>query len=79
VPLVEVVLSKPLDRGGGPTLGTVNPGVLFAGRTMQFGIEAVLPVNKRTGGGTGVLMQLHFFLDDLFPNSLGRPLVGGAP
>jgi hypothetical protein len=79
VPLVEVVLSKPLDRGGGPTIGTVNPGILFAGRTMQFGIEAVVPINKRTGGGTGVLMQLHFFLDDLFPRSLGRPLTGGTP
>jgi hypothetical protein len=79
VPLVEVVLSKPLDRGGGPTIGTVNPGILFAGRTMQFGIEAVVPINKRTGGGTGVLMQLHFFLDDLFPNTLGRPLIGAGP
>ncbi|HZW73166.1 MAG TPA: hypothetical protein VFF43_06440, partial [Caldimonas sp.] len=68
VPLVEVALSKPLDRGGGPTIGTVNPGILFAGRTMQFGIEAVVPINKRTGGGTGVLLQLHFFLDDLFPH-----------
>jgi hypothetical protein len=77
VPLVEVVLSKPLDRGGGPTTGTVNPGILFAGRTMQLGIEAVVPINRRTGGGTGVLVQLHFFLDDLFPNSLGRPLFGG--
>jgi hypothetical protein len=78
VPLVEVVLSKPLDRGGGPTTGTVNPGILFAGRTMQFGIEAVVPINKRTGGGTGVLVQLHFFLDDLLPNSLGRPLIGSS-
>jgi hypothetical protein len=78
VPLVEVVLAKPLDRGGGPTVGSVNPGVLFAGRKMQLGIEAVIPINKRTGGGTGVLVQLHFFLDDLFPRSLGRPLIGGG-
>jgi len=78
VPLVEVVLEKPLDRGGGPTVGTINPGVLFAGRTMQFGIEAVVPINRRTGGGTGVLMQLHFFLDDLFPRSLGKPLFGSS-
>jgi hypothetical protein len=79
VPLVEVTLAKPLDRGGGPTIGTINPGVLFAGRTMQFGIEAVIPINRRTGGSTGVLMQLHFFLDDLFPHSLGKPLFGSAP
>jgi hypothetical protein len=35
-----------------------------------------VPLNSRTGGGTGVLLQLHFFLDDLFPKSLGKPLIG---
>ena len=77
VPIVEVALEKPINRGGGPTIGTINPGVLFPGRTVQFGIEAVIPVNRHTGGSTGVLLQLHFFLDDLFPRSLGKPLVGG--
>jgi hypothetical protein len=76
IPIIEVALEKPLDRGKGPTTGTINPGILFAGRTMQFGIEAVVPLNSRTGGGTGVLLQLHFFLDDLFPKSLGKPLIG---
>lgn len=76
IPIVEVALEKPLDRGKGPTTGTTNPGILFPGRTMQFGIEAVIPMNRRTGGSTGVLLQLHFFLDDLFPKSLGRPLIG---
>lgn len=76
IPIVELALEKPLDRGKGPTTGTVNPGILFAGRTMQFGIEAVIPLNRRTGGATGVLLQLHFFLDDLLPKSLGKPLVG---
>jgi hypothetical protein len=78
IPIVEVALQKPLDRGRGPATGTVNPGVLFPGRKMQFGIEAVIPINRRTGGSTGVLMQLHFFLDDLFPRSLGKPLFGGS-
>ena len=76
VPIVEVALEKPINRGGGPTIGTINPGILFPGRTMQFGIEAVMPVNRHTGGSTGVLVQLHFFLDDLFPRSLGKPLIG---
>jgi len=76
IPIVELALAKPLDRGRGPTTGTINPGVLFPGRTMQFGIEAVIPVNHRAGDSTGVLMQLHFFLDDLFPKSLGKPLIG---
>ena len=25
----------------------------------------------------GAIAQLHFYLDDLFPHSLGRPLFGG--
>ena len=76
IPIVELALEKPVDRGRGPTTGTVNPGVLFPGRTMQFGIEAVVPVNSRTGGGVGVLAQMHFFIDDLFPRTFGRPLFG---
>ena len=76
IPIIEVALEKPLDRGRGPTTGTINPGILFPGRTMQLGIEAVVPINRRTGGGTGVLVQLHFFIDDLLPGSLGKPLLG---
>jgi len=75
IPIVEFSLQRPF--GGGPTTGTVNPGVLWAGRYMQYGLEAIIPVNSRTGGKTGVMFQIHFFLDDLFPKSIGKPLVGG--
>jgi hypothetical protein len=75
IPLVEVSMQKPLD-GSGPTTGTINPGVLWAGRYMQFGIEAIIPMNRATGGKTGVLFQLHFFMDDLFPKSIGKPIFG---
>jgi hypothetical protein len=75
IPVVELAMEKPLDRGRGPWVGTVNPGVLIAGRSMQFGIEAVIPVGK-AGGKTGVVAQLHFFLDDLFPTAIGKPLIG---
>jgi hypothetical protein len=75
IPLVEFDLSKPYDRGAGPWTGTVNPGLLWAGRYIQLGLEAVIPVNHATGGGTGVVFQLHFFIDDLFPKTFGKPLV----
>lgn len=74
IPLVEVSVQKPFGRNRGPTAGTINPGVVIPGKTIQFGIEAVVPVNGRNGSKSGVLMQLHFFLDDLFPKGLGRPL-----
>jgi hypothetical protein len=76
IPLVEFSLQKPLDRGGGGLTGTVNPGVLWAGRYVQLGIEAIIPINSRTGGKTGVIAQMHFFLDDIFPKSIGKPLFG---
>ncbi len=79
IPIVEFSLAKPLDRGGGPTTGTVNPGILWVGRSVQLGIEATIPVNDRTGSATGVLAQIHFFLDDLFPSSIGEPMFRDRP
>jgi hypothetical protein len=80
IPLVEFAFETPLNRGeGGETTGTINPGVLWAGQHYQFGVEAIIPINERTGNNVGVIAQLHFYLDDLFPHSLGRPLFGGKP
>jgi hypothetical protein len=75
IPVVEFALETPLDRGRGGTTGTINPGILWAGQYTQVSVEAVIPVNDRSGKGVGWMAQLHFFLDDLFPTSLGRPLV----
>lgn len=74
IPLVEMVFETPLDRGGGTTTGTINPGVIWIGKSFQLGLEAVIPINDSSGRGVGVLGQLHFYLDDLFPRSLGRPI-----
>jgi hypothetical protein len=74
VPLVEVAMSAP-DHGV-PT-GTIAPGLLYEANTYQIGAEAVIPINNATRQmqGAGFIVQLHFFLDDLFPHSLGRPLI----
>ena len=78
IPLVEFALETPLNRGArGQTTGTINPGVIWAGKYFQVGAEAIVPINERTGTNVGVIAQLHFFMDDLFPHSLGRPLFGG--
>jgi len=45
---------------------------------VQLGLEAIVPLNRRSGSGVGAVVQLHFFLDDLFPRSFGRPLFGGG-
>jgi hypothetical protein len=78
IPLVEFAFETPLNRGeDGQTTGTINPGVIWAGKYFQVGVEGVIPINERTGNNVGVIAQLHFFVDDLFPHSLGHPLFGG--
>ena len=75
IPLVEVAFSTGLNRGaGGQTTGTVQPGVIWAGQYYQIGAEAIVPMNSDSGHGIGGIVQLHFFLDDLFPTGIGRPL-----
>jgi hypothetical protein len=77
IPLVEFALETPLNRGaGGQTTGTINPGIIWAGKYFQVGVEAVIPINSRTGSDVGFIAQLHFYLDDLFPHTIGRPLFG---
>jgi hypothetical protein len=78
IPVIEFSLQKPLDRGRGPTTGTWNPGILWAGRYVQVGIEAILPINSSTPVRRGWIAQIHFFMDDLFPRSFGRPVMGTA-
>ncbi len=76
IPLVELAFETPLNGGGGKTTGTVNPGIIWAGQFFEVGLEAIIPINDRSGKGVGVRAMLHFFLDDLFPRSIGRPLFG---
>jgi len=74
-PLVEFAASTPVANGRGErTTGTVNPGVIWSGRRVQLGLEAQVPINRDSGKAVGVLFQMHWFLDDLFPRSLGKPL-----
>jgi hypothetical protein len=74
IPLVEISLSTPPH---GPTSGIIAPGFLYEGNTWQVGVEALLPANgaTRLSQGTGFIFQFHLFLDDIFPNSIGKPLI----
>ena len=76
-PVVEFAFSSPL--GGGKTTGTINPGLLWSGQEIQLGMEAIVPVNAASGSNIGVIAQLHFYMDDIFPHSLGTPLFGDTP
>jgi hypothetical protein len=77
VPLVEAAFQTPIGNappGGYVTTGTVQPGVMYMADTYQISLEAVIPVNSASGHGVGAVAELHFFLDDIFPNSIGKPI-----
>jgi len=76
IPIVEFALQTPTE-GEGKTTGTVSPGIIWMGKKTEYALEAQLPATHATGSGVGVVAQVHFFIDDLYPNSLGKPLFGG--
>jgi hypothetical protein len=80
IPIVEAQFATPVANNLGNsfvTTGTINPGVIWVGSYFQVGLQAVIPVNRDSGGGVGFLGQLHLYLDDIFPKSYGQPLIGG--
>ena len=75
IPLVEVAFTTPISRApANQTTGTIQPGIIWAGPYFQIGAEAIIPANRGTGHGYGGVVQLHFYLDDIFPRSIGRPI-----
>jgi hypothetical protein len=75
IPLVELALETCLNRGcSGQTSGTVNPGSSGSGNTSSSVSKPPSRSTRGSGKNVGVLALVHFFIDDLFPQSLGRPL-----
>ena len=74
IPLVEVAFTTPINRGSSQTTGTIQPGIIWSGTYFQVGAEAIIPVNRQSGHGYGGVVQLHFYLDDMFPRSIGKPI-----
>ena len=80
----DVGLSAPLDRMfpvvefnfetpvSGPekrrTSAFANPGLIWAGKYVQLGVEAQVPMNKFSGKNVGVKGLIHLFIDDIWPN-----------
>jgi hypothetical protein len=81
IPIVEATFTTPVANNFGnsyTTTGTINPGVIWVGSYFQVGLEATIPINRESGSGVGVLGQLHLYLDDMFPRTVGQPLFGGT-
>jgi len=77
VPLVEFTTATPLNGPlAGRTTGTVNPGVIWVGRYLQFAVEAIVPINGRSGRDIGGRAQAHLYLSEIFPDTIGKPIFG---
>ena len=77
IPIIEAALQMPMANtltSGTMTTGTINPGFLWIGKGFQIGVEALIPINRQSGTNVGVIGQLHFYLDDLDPRGIGRPI-----
>ncbi|WP_245433846.1 hypothetical protein [Methylocystis hirsuta] len=77
-PLVEAKFAQPFTNtltSGRQLVGTVNPGVIWTGQYFQLGAEAIIPINRASGKSVGWMLQLHFYLDDIFPTTIGRPII----
>jgi hypothetical protein len=80
IPIVEWQLQSQMANFNGEarTTGTVNPGVIWVGSYFQVGAEAIIPVNSASGRGVGAIAQLHLYLDDIFPTTIGKPLIASS-
>jgi hypothetical protein len=59
---------------GNPTTFKLGTGAVWTGEYYSFSTELLWPLNGAAGHGLGVIGQFHLYFDDLFPNSLGKPL-----
>ena len=76
VPLVEFSFDSPRGQN---TAATMNPGLAYVAVTWQLAAEAIVPLNRDGGSGTGFRAQLLLFLDDLIPSLFGKPLLSDQP
>jgi hypothetical protein len=76
IPLVEANYVSPTTApsGGNPMTLTFAAGAIYLADTYQVGLELALPGNRAAGKNVGYIVQVHYFFDDLFPNTLGKPL-----
>ena len=85
IPAFEGVFTTPVSNTGPPvpgtfsvheTTGVVGPSLYYIGNYLELGVMAQVPINRASGLHPGVMAILDFFLDDIAPGTLGKPLFG---
>jgi hypothetical protein len=84
IPAFEGVFSTPVSNIGPSvpgtwthtTTGVVGLSLYYVGQYFEIGVMAQFPINQASGKHVGAMAKLDFFLDDIFPDSIGKPLFG---
>jgi hypothetical protein len=75
-PVVELSWSSPASK---PTQDSTQylwgVGLNYTATDFAVGLEMLVPGNRNTGAHLGVSAQFQLYFDDLFPHSLGKPIV----
>ena len=77
IPIVGAAFETPVANttlGQRETTGTVQPGVIYLADPCQIAVEAVVLINRAGGHNVGAVAELHSFLDDIFPDAIGKPI-----
>ncbi len=75
IPIVELDWSSPASSPSSQgTTWTAAPGVICLAGAWEFGLEALVPLEKTAGTNVGAVGLVHVFFDDLYPDSIGKPL-----
>lgn len=64
IPVIEFIYSTPLSTAfGTPATGIVAPGVVYSNNGLDLSLEAMLPINRQSGVGIGVIARTRIPLD----------------
>jgi hypothetical protein len=75
-PVVELAWSSSASRPSQDTTQYLwGVGVNYTATSWAVGVEALVPGNRNSGSHLGAIAQFHLYFDDLFPHSLGKPIV----
>ena len=78
-PLVELAWSSAAGSSAVPGVSTptsflLGTGAVWTGTYYAVSAEVLWPLNGAAGHNIGVVGQFHLYFDDLFPNTLGKPI-----
>jgi hypothetical protein len=85
IPAFEGVFTSPVNNldqnapgqfGTNVTTGVVGPSLYYIGKYFEIGAMAQIPINSASGTHVGALAVVDFFLDDIAPDTIGKPLFG---